>query len=339
MAHFTARAEKIPGLITVGWIFKGTTMDEKTISLAWLEDGDANAMVDVTRGLAEASQTEGLTVRMRSFLTGLAEIGGYFRRRKTVDEPDVTEDDIENAAIVFAFPRVAMNAEARALLKKHLDLLQDKGVVDRLTFRPNLAEEAAPAPEAEAAPASNDDGAADPDPAPVGIEASEAVTESADDTFEAPGTAEESGEPAAHEPPLAELSSVVETPAEDTPAEETRAEGAGSDAGFPEDTPAGPAQETAPAEAAPDVEAPQDKTSGEAQDDSDTVKATGVEETSAAAAETDGAPDTAEKDATVEGGSGTPADDTLILTETAKVVASAVQPEPEKKRRSFFERL
>ena len=143
MAHFTARAEKIPGLITVGWIFKGTTMDEKTISLAWLEDGEATAMVDVTRGLADAAQTEGLTVRMRSFLSGLAEIGGYFRRRKTVDEPEVTEDDIENAAIVFAFPRVAMNPESRALLKKHLDLLQDKGVLDRLTFRPNLVEDAA----------------------------------------------------------------------------------------------------------------------------------------------------------------------------------------------------
>lgn len=333
MAHFTARAEKIPGLITVGWIFKGTTMDEKTISLAWLEDGEATAMVDVTRGLADAAQTEGLTVRMRSFLSGLAEIGGYFRRRKTVDEPDVTEDDIENAAIVFAFPRVAMNPEARALLKKHLDLLQDKGVLDRLTFRPNLVEDAA-APEAAAE--SPDAGAgAEPfepsEPEAVAAAGMAAETDMAEDTVEDAADASAGAE-------MAEA-------ADDSATEDaTRAGEAGSDdAGFPEASGDAPAEDAAPEQATAEAEAAQDAASGDAgaqpetdspagDETAETIQAEGAAPSGDGDADADGE---TKSDSTTE----TPAADTLILTETSKIATAPVQPEPEKKRRSFFERL
>jgi hypothetical protein len=137
MSHFSTRADAIPGLVTAGWVFEGTTMDDNKVSLVWLDDNGSTTLLDVSGGIAAAAQTEGLTPRMRSYLTGISEIGGYFRRRKTVDEDEVTRDDIEAGAIVFAFPRVAMNIEARSILKKHLDLLQRHGLVGEIAFSPN----------------------------------------------------------------------------------------------------------------------------------------------------------------------------------------------------------
>lgn len=141
MAHFSAHADTIPGLVTASWVMEGRTMADQRVSLVWLEDGDRKELVEVTGGIGDAAQDSNLTLRMRSYLSGLAEIGDYLSSRKTLDEDDVTEDDIEIAAIIFAFPRVARNEEAGRILKTHLDTLQAKGLLPQIAFTPNRSDE------------------------------------------------------------------------------------------------------------------------------------------------------------------------------------------------------
>src|SRR6056297_1204763 len=71
MTHFSAQAEKIPGLVTAGWIFNGTTMEDQQVSLVWLQDGNEKFLVNVTAGIGKAARADGLTPRMKSYLSGL----------------------------------------------------------------------------------------------------------------------------------------------------------------------------------------------------------------------------------------------------------------------------
>jgi len=223
MAHLSARAENIPGLISVGWVMKGTSIDEQEVSLVWLEDAGQKALIDVTGGIGRAAQMPGLTLKMRSYLSGLSEINVYLRRRRTVDEDDVSEDDIENAAILLAFPRVAKDDAARAALKKHLDMLQKMGLISQISFAPNRPEaETAPAPEAQA-PAQADPAPAaeaaapapQPEPAPQPAPAPQVDAAPQGDTNAAPTSAEAQAQTqdGAPKPPLAVVDNNAPAPA------------------------------------------------------------------------------------------------------------------------------
>lgn len=130
MAYIDTVAEEIPGFLSVCLIFNGELLSGQKTSIAWLKDNDKEALVALEPGLKTTDSN--LTPRMKSYLTGLAEIGDYLKSRKTVDEDDVTEDDVERGAIILAFPRVAQNAAALTALKKHLDALQKHGVLEKL---------------------------------------------------------------------------------------------------------------------------------------------------------------------------------------------------------------
>lgn len=152
MQYFKDRAEDIPGLIRAAWVFKGTDLNGEPISMLYMADGSDEVTVDVTKGIE--GENVRMTPRMQSYLTGMTDIGNFLKHRKTVDEDGVTVDDLEQAAILFAFPKVAKSADAMKVLKTHLDGLQMHKVLPTLEFKLNgagaaKAAEPAPAPRAE----------------------------------------------------------------------------------------------------------------------------------------------------------------------------------------------
>lgn len=120
-------SDDIPGLLKAALIFNGETPGGKSASLAILTDGDDEALIDLSNGLN--ARGDGLTQSMRSYISGLSQVGQILKSRKIEDEDGVTEDDLERAALLFAFPKVGQNAKALTILKSHLDALQDKGIV------------------------------------------------------------------------------------------------------------------------------------------------------------------------------------------------------------------
>ncbi len=137
-------ADEIPGLLKVALIFKGSTPSGRTASIAVLIDGNKEVMLDLNKGLA--TDVPNLTKPMRSYLSGLSQVGQVLKTRKIEDEDGVTEDDIERAALTLAFPRAAQNAKALSVLKSHLDALQENSVLPKAkpgsaTVRPAEAPE------------------------------------------------------------------------------------------------------------------------------------------------------------------------------------------------------
>lgn len=148
-------ATDIPGLLRAALLFNANTVTKEKVSLLWLKDGDAEVMIDLADGIAD-TKDPALTTPMKSYLSGLAEVGSYLKARKTTDEDGVSADDVERAAITLAFPKVAQDKTALDMLKKHLDALQEHGVIEKLSFNAGTAA-ASPAqaskPAEQAAPA------------------------------------------------------------------------------------------------------------------------------------------------------------------------------------------
>ena len=130
MENSFINSDDITGLISVALLFDAKAQDGSSVSLAVLREREAQVLVDLSKGL-DAS-TPGLTRAMKSYLTGLAEISSYLKSRHTEDEDGVTADDIERAAILLAFPRVAQDKAAAKLLKAHLNLLQEHGILEKM---------------------------------------------------------------------------------------------------------------------------------------------------------------------------------------------------------------
>lgn len=120
-------SDDIPGLLKAALIFNGETPGGKSASLAILTDGDAEALIDLSGGLNVRS--DGLTQAMRSYISGLSQVGQMLKARKIEDEDGVTEGDLERAALQFAFPKVGQNAKALGILKAHLDALQNNDII------------------------------------------------------------------------------------------------------------------------------------------------------------------------------------------------------------------
>ncbi len=150
MQNSFINSDDITGLISVALLFDAKAQDGSSVSLAVLREREAQVLVDLSKGL-DAS-TPGLTRAMKSYLTGLAEISSYLKSRHTEDEDGVTADDIERAAILLAFPRVAQDKAAAELLKAHLNLLQERGILEKLPTSTGEALE--PSPALSSAPAS-----------------------------------------------------------------------------------------------------------------------------------------------------------------------------------------
>ncbi|MGR3491290.1 MAG: hypothetical protein ACU0DW_04470 [Shimia sp.] len=124
-------ADDIPGLLKAALLFNGETISKGKISVAWLRDGEDEAMVDLSGGIEDVEQP-GLTKPMKSYLSGMVHVGEFLKVRKTVDEDGVEADDIERAALLLAFPKVAQDAGAMKMLKSHLDALQNFGVIEKI---------------------------------------------------------------------------------------------------------------------------------------------------------------------------------------------------------------
>ncbi|MGR3467831.1 MAG: hypothetical protein ACU0CI_08105 [Shimia sp.] len=124
-------ADDIPGLLKAALLFNGETISKGKISVAWLRDGENEAMVDLSGGIEDVEQP-GLTKPMKSYLSGMVQVGEFLKVRKTVDEDGVEADDIERAALLLAFPKVAKDDGAMKMLKAHLDALQNFGVVEKI---------------------------------------------------------------------------------------------------------------------------------------------------------------------------------------------------------------
>lgn len=133
MSMMTPFAEDIPGFLKIALIVDGKAMNGKDVSLVWMDDDGTECLIGLTKGLDTGS--ERLTPRMKSWFTGMAEVGSYLAARHKTDEDGVTEDDIERAALTLAFPKLARDPKVLDMLKGHLDLLQAEGLVDELTFR------------------------------------------------------------------------------------------------------------------------------------------------------------------------------------------------------------
>lgn len=133
MSMMTPFAEDIPGFLKIALIVDGKAMNGKDVSLVWMDDDGTECLIGLTKGLDTGS--ERLTPRMKSWFTGMAEVGSYLAARHKTDEDGVTEDDIERAALTLAFPKLARDPKVLDMLKGHLDLLQAEGLVDKLTFR------------------------------------------------------------------------------------------------------------------------------------------------------------------------------------------------------------
>ena len=127
-------ADAIPGFIDVALLFEGSTPSGQKASIAWMKDGETEVVLDLADGLK--SENSKLTRRMRSYLGGMLEVGDYLKARTKDDEDDVTEDDIERAALMLAFPKVGRNDAALTMLKSHLDALQKHDIIETLDFTP-----------------------------------------------------------------------------------------------------------------------------------------------------------------------------------------------------------
>ncbi|MGR3434982.1 MAG: hypothetical protein ACU0CO_08870 [Shimia sp.] len=142
-------ADDIPGLVKAALLFNAKTISEGTVSALWLKDGEAEVILNLDDGLTNVDN-DAITKPMRSYMTGLAEVGAYLKARHKTDEDGVSEDDIERAALALAFPKVTRDEAARDMLKTHLDALQEFGVIEKLQV---ATDGAAPAKaEAEAGP-------------------------------------------------------------------------------------------------------------------------------------------------------------------------------------------
>jgi len=144
--------DEIPGFLKAGLIFKGQTIEGERVSVAVLIDAGTEVVVDLENGLNTGNPR--LTKRMKSYLTGLSDVGSYLETRTTEDEEGVTPDDIERGALTLAFPRVARNAKALDVLKTHLDALQRHKVIEKVQAR-----KPATAPKTDPRPAQNPAGA------------------------------------------------------------------------------------------------------------------------------------------------------------------------------------
>ncbi len=235
MSSFRKIADRIPGLLSVALVFKGKTPAGQSVSLAALIDGDTEVILDLTQGFS--SDDERLTQPMKSYLTGLAEVGTYLKARKTEDEDGVTEDQIERAALMLAFPKAAQNDGAMTLLKSHLDALQDEGIIDKIgggEGEGSAPEEAKPADKPEetkqAAPARP----ARPVAAAAVVAAAPKVVEKVKETVaEVAETAEETVEEA--EETVTETAQKAEAETEDKVVASTEAEDAISEVSPKED--------------------------------------------------------------------------------------------------------
>ncbi len=131
--------DDIPGLLDAGLFLEGRSRDGTVASLLCLRDGAQTSLLDLSAGLDPAAP--GLTRAMRSYVSGLIEVGDYLAARRKTDEDGVTEADIERAALALAFPRLSGDAAALETLARHLHLLQGIGV---LTEAPVRAPDAPP---------------------------------------------------------------------------------------------------------------------------------------------------------------------------------------------------
>ena len=174
MSLMSNLADEIPGLLKAALIFKGETPSGRTASIAVLIDGDEEVMLDLNKGLT--TDAPNLTKPMRSYLSGLSQVGQVLKTRKIEDEDGVTDDDIERAALTLAFPRASQNPKSLSVLKSHLDALQENGVLPKaepgsVTVRP-----AAPAAAPETKEADTKDTLAKPKPVNAAkVEASKAA--------------------------------------------------------------------------------------------------------------------------------------------------------------------
>ncbi len=141
MSNTPKFADSIPGFLDVALLFNGTTPSEKQASIAWLKDGDTDVVLDLAEGLK--TDNDKLTRRMRSYLGGMLEVGDYLKARHKDDEDDVTEDDIERAALLLAFPKVGRDEAALKMLKSHLDAFQKHKIIETLSFAPGKGKAAA----------------------------------------------------------------------------------------------------------------------------------------------------------------------------------------------------
>lgn len=159
MTIMTPLAEEIPGFLKIALIFGGKAANGQKASLVWMQDGDRECLIALRPGLDTGD--EHLTPRMKSWFTGMTEVGTYLKARHKTDEDGVTEDDIERAALTLAFPKLAQDSATLDMLKAHLDLLQDEGLIDKMSFAANTdpdggaSETEDPAPDAAEAPAAD----------------------------------------------------------------------------------------------------------------------------------------------------------------------------------------
>lgn len=149
--------DDIPGLLDAGLFLEGRSRDGTVASLLCLRDGAQTSLLDLSAGLDPAAP--GLTRAMRSYVSGLIEVGDYLAARRKTDEDGVTEADIERAALALAFPRLSGDAAALGTLARHLHLLQGIGVLTQATVG---------APDAPPAPPESEAPHAEPTGTPVG---------------------------------------------------------------------------------------------------------------------------------------------------------------------------
>lgn len=135
MSMMTPLAEEIPGFLNIALIFHGKAANGADASLVWMQDEERECLIALRPGLPTSD--EALTPRMKSWFTGMTEVGAYLKARHKTDEDGVTEDDIERAALTLAFPKLAQDKAVLDMLKAHLDLLQDEGLIDKMTFVAN----------------------------------------------------------------------------------------------------------------------------------------------------------------------------------------------------------
>jgi hypothetical protein len=163
--------DDIPGLLGAGLFLEGRARDGSVASVLCLRDGAQTSLLDLSGGLDPAAP--GLTRAMRSYVSGLVEVGDYLATRRKTDEDGVTAADIERAALALAFPRLSGDAAALETLARHLHLLQGIGVLTQAPVR----EPDAPVPDAvqpepvgdggeETPPAGTDPSPETPEPPP-----------------------------------------------------------------------------------------------------------------------------------------------------------------------------
>lgn len=221
MTLLASISDTVPGLLRVALLFGARTPSGGTASVALLADGDTEKLIDLGQGLDP--DAPGLTRAMQSYLSGLKEVGAYLEARHKTDEDGVTEDDIERAALMLAFPRVTRDEAALTLLKAHLDALQAEGILPRLKTAPGAGTEpTTPAPAPAAAPA------------PLSLAGSEAAPEAPADATPAEDSAPEEGKAEDTAPEAA--ADETDTAASESGATDTAGDDSAADAGPDEGT-------------------------------------------------------------------------------------------------------